>query len=234
MGAPEIGDLAPDALLMDPDGHDVRLSSMWSAQPAVVVFLRYFGCPFCQAQVVAIRRDQEMFREAGAHVVLIGHGNHEDALAFLQAKRVPFPLLLDRDREAYRAYGLTQGKVMQVLSPKTALPWLRSELSSETRQHGLKGGSFMQMPGTFVIDTGGVVRFRGGLIQFAHRNKHVADSPANDDILRVVEALTTRPAETEEPGRPEPSGPSGRRDGGDQPFSTGAPTSEPYSVHEPS
>jgi len=192
MGAPEVGDVAPDALLMDPDGHDVRLSWMWGAQPAVVVFLRYFGCPFCQAQVVAIRRDQEMFREAGAHVVLIGHGNHEDALAFLQAKRVPFPLLLDRDREAYRAYGLTQGKVMQVLSPKTALPWLRAELSPETRQHGLKGGSFMQMPGTFVIDTGGVVRFRGGLIQFAHRNKHVADSPANDDILRVVEALVGR------------------------------------------
>jgi len=192
MGAPEVGDVAPDALLMDPDGHDVRLSWMWGAQPAVVVFLRYFGCPFCQAQVVAIRRDQEMFREAGAHVVLIGHGNHEDALAFLQAKRVPFPLLLDRDREAYRAYGLTQGKVMQVLSPKTALPWLRAELSPETRQHGLMGGSFMQMPGTFVIDTGGVVRFRGGLIQFAHRNKHVADSPANDDILRVVEALVGR------------------------------------------
>jgi hypothetical protein len=47
----------------------------------------------------------------------------------------------------------------------------------------------MQMPGTFVIDTGGVVRFRGGLIQFAHRNKHVADSPANDDVLRVVASL---------------------------------------------
>ena len=138
MSTPEVGDIAPDALLMDPDGLDVHLSSMWRSQPAVVVFLRYFGCPFCQAQVVAIRRDAALYREAGARVVLIGHGNHEDALAFLQAKRVPFPLLLDRDRAAYRAYGLTQGKVMQVLSPKTALPWLRAELSPETRQHGLQ------------------------------------------------------------------------------------------------
>ena len=192
MSAPEVGDVAPDALLLDPDGRDVHLSSMWRTQPAVVVFLRYFGCPFCQAQVVAIRRDEALFRGAGADVVLIGHGNHEDAQAFLQAKRVPFPLLLDPDRAAYRAYGLTQGKVMQVLSPRTALPWLRAELSPETRQHGLKGGSFMQMPGTFVVDTGGVVRFRGGLIQFAHRNKHVADSPANDDILRVVDSLVGR------------------------------------------
>ncbi len=78
-----------------------------------------------------------------------------------------------------------------------------------------------------------MVRFRGGLIKFAHRNKHVADSPANDDILRVVTALANRTSETEEPGRPEPSGLSGKG-GGDQPLSTGAPTSEPYSVHEPS
>jgi hypothetical protein len=54
------------------------------------------------------------------------------------------------------------------------------------------GGSFMRMPGTFVIDTEGVVRFTDGLIQFAHRNKHVADSPTNDLILRVVASLVGR------------------------------------------
>jgi peroxiredoxin len=189
MSAPEVGDIAPDAVLMDLDGRDVHLSASWNDQPAVVVFLRYFGCPFCQAQVVALRRDEAMFREAGARVVLVGHGNHDDALAFVQAKRLPFPLLLDVERAAYRAYGLMQGKVIQVLSPRSALPWIRSELSPETRQRGLKGGSFMQMPGTFVIDTGGVVRFTSGLIQFAHRNKHVADSPTNDLILRVVASL---------------------------------------------
>jgi peroxiredoxin len=183
---------------MDPDGRRVQLSSHWRDQPAVVVFLRYFGCPFCQAQVVALRRDEHLFRASGALLVLVGHGHHEDAVAFLQARRVPFPLLLDPDRSSYRSYGLTQGKVMQVLSPRVALPWLRAEMSAETRQRGLKGGSFMQMPGTFVIDTGGVVRFRGGLIQFAHRNKHVADAPANDDILAVVSGLVR----SEHPQRP--------------------------------
>jgi hypothetical protein len=43
-----------------------------------------------------------------------------------------------------------------------------------------------------VVDTGGVVRFMGGLIQFAHRNKHVADSPTNDLLLRVVASLVGR------------------------------------------
>lgn len=238
MSAPDVGDIAPDALLKDPEGTQVRLASIWSDRPTVLVFLRYFGCPFCQAQVVALRRDEQLFRAAGAAVALVGHGDPKDAVAFLLAKRVPFPLLLDPERSAYRAYGLTQGKIMQVLTPKTALPWLRAEMSPETRQHGLKGGSFLQMPGTFVIDTGGVVRFRGGLIQFAHRNKHVADSPANDGILDVVSKLVAMRGEQAEGTRSStrPSAPIRERSlkSGAQPFSTGTPTNEPYSVHDPS
>jgi hypothetical protein len=43
------------------------------------------------------------------------------------------------------------------------------------------------MPGTFVIDTEGVVRM-------AHRNRHVADAPANERILGVLEAMRARKA----------------------------------------
>jgi len=59
VSGPEVGDIAPDAVLMDTDGRHVHLSASWTDQPAVVVFLRYFGCPFCQAQVVTLRRDDE-------------------------------------------------------------------------------------------------------------------------------------------------------------------------------
>jgi len=56
MAGPEVGDPAPDALLTDLERHEVRLSSLWRDRPAVVVFLRYFGCPFCQTQVVICAR----------------------------------------------------------------------------------------------------------------------------------------------------------------------------------
>jgi len=94
--------------------------------------------------------------------------------------------LLDRDRGAYRAYGLVRGRAMQVLSPRVALPWIKAELASETRQRGLNGGSFLQMPGTFVVDSGGVVRARSGTIRMAHRNRHFADAPSVDRLLDVL------------------------------------------------
>jgi peroxiredoxin len=66
-----------------------------------------------------------------------------------------------------------------------ALPFLRANLHRETVQRGMHGGAFMQMPGTFVIDTEGVVRM-------AHRNRHIADTPRNQQILQVLSNLRDR------------------------------------------
>jgi peroxiredoxin len=193
MISPDVGDRAPDAILADLGGREVRLSSLWKDRPAIVVFLRYFGCPFCQMQVAELRRERDRIEEAGADVGLVGHGDPRAAAAFATTKRLPFPLLLDRDRGTYRAYGLVMGKATQVLNPRVALPWIKAELSVETRQRGLKGGSFLQMPGTFVVDTGGIVRMRGGTIRMAHRNRNFADTPSVDRLLHVLRSEVPRP-----------------------------------------
>jgi len=184
---PNLGDGAPDAVLFDASGREAHLSFFWQEAPAILVFLRYFGCPFCQAQVAALSREEYRFLESGGNVVLIGHGDRTAAVEFRQVKRVPFPLLLDPDRGAYRAYGLIRGRLTQVFGPSTALPFLRANLREETRQRGLQGGDLMQMPGTFVVDSRGVVRF-------AHRNRHVADSPRHGEILDVLASLKRQEA----------------------------------------
>jgi peroxiredoxin len=179
---PHAGDPAPEAVLVDPGGLEARLSFFWQESAAVLVFLRYLGCPFCQAQVVTLREDERRFLEAGANVVLIGHGDRQAAEEFRKGKLLSFTFLRDPDRAAYRAYGLARGSLMQVFGPSTALPFLTANLRSETRQRGLKGGDLMQMPGTFVVDGDGVVRL-------AHRNRHVADSPRNQDILEALGSI---------------------------------------------
>lgn len=189
MSGPQVGERAPDATLQDLDGREVELSSLWRRRPAVIVFLRYFGCPFCQSQVVALRSDEERIRSAGAGVGLVGRGRPEDARDFVTDKKLPFPLLLDPDGDAYRAYGLAQSKAFQVLRPQVTVPWVKLNLDPETRQRGLKGGSFSQLPGTFVVDISGVLRAGDGLVRMAHRSAHVADIPSNEDILAALALL---------------------------------------------
>jgi peroxiredoxin len=184
--APQVGDAAPDVRLLESGLSEVTLSAYWQNRPALTVFLRYFGCPFCQMQVVKLRDERERLEGAGASIVLIGQGDAREEEAFREARQVPFPILIDTDRRAYRAYGLGRGSPMQLYGPRVGVPFLRANLSPETRQRGLRGGSFLQMPGTFVVDTSGVIRM-------AHRNRTVSDNPRNDKILRVLEAITPEP-----------------------------------------
>jgi hypothetical protein len=39
----EVGDPAPDPVVLDAGGGEVRLSATWASRPAVLVFLRHFG-----------------------------------------------------------------------------------------------------------------------------------------------------------------------------------------------
>jgi len=185
---PRVGDAAPDVVLFLPGSGDVSLSRYWERHPTVLVFLRYFGCPFCQMQVVALREDQERFSEVGAGIVLVGQGDVSREAAFREARQVPFPILLDGARLAYRAYGLGRATTMQIFGPRVALPFVRANLHVETMQRGLKGGSFRQLPGTFVVDTNGLVRL-------AHRNRTVADNPSNAVVLEALRAVRDRPSE---------------------------------------
>jgi peroxiredoxin len=179
---PDVHDPAPDVSLVDVSAHEATLSNYWVREPAVVVFLRYFGCPFCQAQVVQLRDDRRLFEEVGAGIVLIGQGEPADAAAFTERMEQPFECLVDPDRSAYRAYGLVRATPSEILTPQVALPFLRANLRRQTQQKGLQGGSFLQMPGTFVIDTDGVLRM-------AHRNRHIADTPSTQQLLEVLHRL---------------------------------------------
>jgi len=66
MTGPQVHDPAPDVSLLDLSAREATLSEFWRRGLAVVVFLRYFGCPFCQAQVAHLRDERERFEELGA------------------------------------------------------------------------------------------------------------------------------------------------------------------------
>jgi peroxiredoxin Q/BCP len=183
---PSVGDPAPRVDLVGLDGERVPIARTWADRDAVLVFLRYFGCPFCQAQVVSLHADRDRLAEAGAGVVLIGQGDPDEARDFLDRKQVGFDCLIDPDRTSYRAYGLRRARPGQVFGPRVGAAFLRTNLNRDTRQGGLHGGSFWQMPGTFVVD-------RNGTVRLAHRNRHVADSPSNRVILETLAAVSRTP-----------------------------------------
>src|SRR5271154_2643824 len=60
-------------VLPDANGKETRLGSFWASQPAVVVFLRHYGCIFCREHVgTAAEAPRKFLRQgrcAGGHWV---------------------------------------------------------------------------------------------------------------------------------------------------------------------
>src|ERR1017187_9136736 len=93
-------------VLPDSEGRPVRLGSLWAAEPAVSAFLRHHGVIFCREHIAQLRDHEQSFRDKGARLVAIGLGNENYAQVFREETGITFPLLVDAERQAYRAVGL--------------------------------------------------------------------------------------------------------------------------------
>ena len=127
-----------------------------------------------------MRKEYTAFKGKNAEVVAVAQGTAQDIAKFCKDFAVPFPMLADTKREAYKAYALSKGNFMQIMGPQLlgrALSALRSGAS-----FGRPIGDPKQLQGTFVIE-------KGGFIRFAHRGKDSSDNPSNAQIISVLEKL---------------------------------------------
>jgi peroxiredoxin len=134
---------------------------------------------------VQLRDDRERFERAGAAISLIALGPYTRAQLFCDERHVPFECLSDPSQEAYRAFGLERGSNRQLFGPQLLLRYARALLRRDVEAAGLSGDDYRQMPGVFVID-------RTGVIRYAHRNADVADNPPNDEVLEALTSLHRR------------------------------------------
>jgi peroxiredoxin len=179
--SPGIGDAAPDITLLTIDGEQAALSSFWRERPVIVVFLRQFGCIFCREQAARLRQGYPDFRSAGGEVVCISQGDPKTAKAFSILFDLPFPLLTcGDDLSPYRRYGLKRGSFLELFGPGSIVNGFRALIRGH--KQGMPVNDGFQMPGVFIVDTSGTVRF-------ARRHKHAGDNPANGELLQVLETL---------------------------------------------
>jgi len=174
--------LAP-LVLPDADGTAVRLGALWEEMPAVLVFLRHYGCIFCREHVAQLRDHAEELRALGANVAAVGVGGGFQARDFGDRAGIDFPLLVDERLEAYAAAGLEKGKLWWALSPGNTLR--RFQALASGHRDGQAGREPMQLGGSFVLAPGDVD-------VFVHRARGFADNAAISVLVDAVRAW--RPA----------------------------------------
>jgi len=110
-------------------------------------------------------------------VVLVGLGSLEQAEAFRRELDLSFPIVCDPDRHLYAAYGLKKMGLLGFASPLMLVKGVKA--LGQGHSMGMPTGDIYQLPGVFIIDTTGRIRF-------SHYSRDPADYPSADTILSAL------------------------------------------------
>jgi peroxiredoxin len=185
---PADASMLEDVVLQDHEGVSVRLGDIWRDRPAVLAFVRHFGCVFCRDQAVRLHRLRDDFEAAGVRLVMVGHGTPEMAAAFRRAQGVDLPVLVDPERHIYEVIGAKVATLPELIGPRQVLAGLRASIKSRTRQgniavhQGRIIGHAAQLGGVLVIAPDGSIRY-------AHLSETASDYPSAREVLAAARAI---------------------------------------------
>ncbi len=124
-----------------------------------------------------MRDHEQEFRSKGAKLIAIGLGGRNYAQAFREDTGIKFPLLIDSDRQAYRALELKKASLLHLFRKDNLKARKRAKAGGH-HQHKL-GKDPMQLGGSFVFAPGNVDRF-------VHVSETFGDSAAPEAILKAI------------------------------------------------
>ena len=127
-----------------------------------------------------MHRSKAQFEDNGFQIILVGLGTFDQAEAFKKRFSLSFPIICDPEKKLYRAYGLGGGSVAGMVSPAFLFKGLKTLSKGHTL--GIPQGDIMQMPGVFLIDTSGNIRY-------AHYSKDPSDNPSINTLLALKDAF---------------------------------------------
>jgi peroxiredoxin len=138
----------------------------------------------CREHLAQLREHQEELNQSKAVVLGVSFEEPSVVMQFAEGESLPYPILSDPDRRAYRAFGLVRGATAQVWSLNALRTYARGLL--RRRLPRLPHADIAQLGGDFVLDA-------QGRVVYEYRSKESADRPAIDSLLDAVRAVANRP-----------------------------------------
>lgn len=141
-------------------------------------FHRFAACPFCNLRTNELTRNYELFKKHNIEVVSIWPSDKDHLLRFIGKEKSPFPMLSDKKRRIYKAYGVIEsslvGGIRLLAHPKILFNAMKNTYKNMSIDEDVK-----LMPASFLVDPNGV-------IQMAHYGKHFGDHPKIESILQCI------------------------------------------------
>lgn len=174
------GDTAPDFNLVSVKGRNIALRDLVKTnQTTILVFLRHLGWLPCREHAAQLCQRQEELKELNTQVVIISFGTLPGLQAWMQETCNTFEVLIDPNREVYRAYQLDSSR-LRSWTPRTV--WVYLSLLLAGRKRLPKDGDATQLGGDFIVDDQGKLRL-------TYRSFDPADRPTVDNLITIIRRI---------------------------------------------
>lgn len=148
----KVGAQAPDFTLKDAQGKDVTLSKLLKQGPVILTFYRGAWCPYCNLQLKLLNESLPQFEYYGAQLVAVTPQVPDKSLGQVKKDGYPFAILSDLDSQVMRDYNL-----YFEVPPELSEVYKRA-IGLDLADYNGEGRYVLPVPGTFVIDSRGIIR----------------------------------------------------------------------------
>jgi len=176
----KVGDKAPDFTLPNATELPVTLSVALKQGPVVLVFYRGAWCPFCNLHLQSLQESLKAFQKHDATLIAVSPQRPDKSLEQIGLNPLGFEVLSDLDDSVMKAYKL----YFEVPRPLADL--YKNKFKLDLTAYNGPDRYGLPVPGTFVIDRSGIIRFAD-----AHTDYRRRTEPA--DILYALEKLPAAP-----------------------------------------
>jgi hypothetical protein len=167
----------------------MKVSAFWENEPALLLFLRHFGCVGCAQQVTELSPRLGELREAGLRTVLVGNGTPPMIDAFVARHALDdkaCEIVTDPSLGVFRAADLIRS-AWATIGFRALVDMARA--LSEGHRHPAVQGDRWQQGGALLVDG-------GGRVVLYHRNVSLGDHPSAADLVEAALALLVRKSKT--------------------------------------
>jgi hypothetical protein len=124
-----------------------------------------------------LREKEEELAARNCKVVVVTFEAGFLARSYMEETGLQWPLLVDKNREVYQAYGMLEAGFWDIWGPNTWLAYFREMLRGHLPKKS--SGDIHQRGGDVLIDPQGIVRLH-------HVGAGPADRPPVETILRAI------------------------------------------------
>ncbi|MBU2538670.1 MAG: redoxin domain-containing protein [Proteobacteria bacterium] len=125
-----------------------------------------------------MREEEKTFKERNVRIVVVTFEAGHFARRYIDETDLPWPVLVDENRELYQAYDMLTASFWDIWGPKTWWAYLKAILHGQKLQKS--HGEISQRGGDVLIDPEGIIRLH-----------HVGEGPADrPSVASILEKLT--------------------------------------------